>query len=132
MALRGRMPRAAIEGAQGAPGRIVNIAGLQRTREAFRIGHRREIAVIGGADPAAARGIGAELTRAAIAHKRIRRTHDQALLERGAVRRKALAVERGILLRVRAEAMVREGALMAIDERHAIARGIVAKDAALA
>ena len=73
VAFGGRMHRAAIDRAGRAPGRVMQVGRLEHRRDAFGISHGGEIAVIGGADPARARRIGAEIARPVIAHKRARR-----------------------------------------------------------
>ena len=67
----GRMHRAAIDRRQHAPGRVMDVGGLHRGGRPLRIGHRREVAVIGVADPARARQIGAVLAGAAAAQHRL-------------------------------------------------------------
>ena len=64
-----------------------------RGRQALRIGHRREVAVVGVADPARARQIGAIFAGAAAADHRLARRGDDVRIEAVALGRKTLAVE---------------------------------------
>ena len=81
MALGGGMNGAAIDRGEYAPDGVVQVARLQQGRQPFRVGHRREIAVVGRADPARARCIGAEFARRISAGHRVGRAFRQAALE---------------------------------------------------
>src|SRR5262245_63363971 len=71
VALRSRVDGATVDCREHAPGRVVDVRWLQRRAKPLRISHRGEIAVIGGAHPALARRIGAELAGAAAAGHRV-------------------------------------------------------------
>ena len=68
----------------------MDVGRLLRRRQALRIGHRREVAVIGVADPARARQIGAIFAGAAAAQHRLAGGRDDVGIEAVAVRREAL------------------------------------------
>ena len=86
----------------------MDVGRLLRRRQALRIGHRREVAVIGIADPARARQIGAVFAGAAAAQHRLAGGRDDIGIEAVAVGREALPVEFGIALGARAEAVIGE------------------------
>src|SRR5262249_23951458 len=71
-------------------------------------------------DPAPARRIGAELAHAAAAFERLGGSLDRAVMEAMAVGRETLLVEFGIAVAMRAKAVLGKGALMGVDEAHAI------------
>ena len=59
----------------------MDVGGLARGRQPLRIGHRREVAVVGVADPARARQIGAIFGCAAAAQHRLARRRDDVRIE---------------------------------------------------
>ena len=132
MAFGRGMHGAAIDRGENAPGRVVDIGGLARSRQPAGIGHRREVAVIGIADPARARQIGAIFAGAAAAQHRLAGRGDDVGIEAFALGRKARLVEFRIGWRARAETVAGEGRLMGIDEGHAVGGGIAAQYAGLA
>ena len=132
LAFRARMEGAAIDRRHRAPACIVDVGRLHGRRQPARIGHRGEVAVVGGADPARARRIGTELARPQRADQRAGRRLHRIGLEAVAFGREALAVELRILLRARADAVVGEFGLMGVDEGHAVGVGIGAFGAGLA
>src|SRR5262249_54130536 len=87
---------------------------------AFRVGHGREVAVVGGADPARARRVGAELAHAAAAFKRLRGPFDQALAKAVAVGGKAVLADTRTARRARPPPGPGERGRRRIDERHAL------------
>src|SRR5713101_6698468 len=110
----------------------MDIGGLLGRRQPLRIGHRREVAVVGIADPARARQIGAIFAGAAAADYRLAGRRDDIGIEAFALDRKTFPIEFRIALRARAEAVICERRLMGIDEGHAITGGIAAQYARLA
>ena len=126
------MHGAAIHRRQNAPGRVMDVGRLLRRRQALRIGHGREIAVIGVADPARARQIGAVFAGAAAANHRLAGGVDEIGIEAFAGGRKALPIEFRIGLRTRAEAVIGKCCLMRVDKGHAVGARIAAQDAGLA
>lgn len=86
--------------------RVVDVAWLHRGWQALRVGHRREVAVVGVADPARARQIGAVFAGAAAAFERLVGRGDDVRHEAVAIGGEAIAVEFRIGRRACAEAMV--------------------------
>ena len=105
----------------------MDVGGLAGRGQPLRIGHCREVAVVGVADPARARQIGAVFAGAATAQHRLAGRGDDIGIEAFALGRKTLAVEFRIGLRARAKTMTRECRLMGVDEGHAIGVGIAAQ-----
>src|SRR5882672_10750745 len=127
MAFGAWMHRAAIHRGKNAPGRIMDVGGLLGRRQPLWISHRREVAVVGIADPARARQIGTIFAGAAAAEHRLASCRDDIGIEAFALDRKTLPIEFRIVLPARAEAVICECRLMGIDEGHAIGGGIAAQ-----
>ena len=132
MALGGRMHRAAVHRRQHAPCRVMDVGRLHVGRQALRIGHRGKVAVIGVADPARARQVGAIFAGAAAAQHRLAGRGDEVGVEAFAFRRETFAVEFRIGLRAGAKSVAGKSLLMRIDEGHAVGARIAADDAGLA
>ena len=98
----------------------MQVGWLLRRRQAFRIGHRDEVAVVCGAQPARARRIGAELGDRTAAGERLGRALNRARRETLAVGGKTRPIELRILFGARADPMTCERLLMRVDERHAM------------
>ncbi len=110
----------------------MDIGRLAGRWQPLRIGHRRKVTVVGVADPARARKIGAIFTGAAATQHRLVGCSDDIRIEAFALGRKTLPVEFRIGLRARAESVICERRLMGIDKGHAIAGRIAAQHARLA
>src|SRR5262245_47275566 len=119
MAFRCRMHGSAVDRAEYAPHGVVDVARLHA--RALRVGHCRKIAVVRRADPAHARGVGAELTWAAAAHEWRRRAFHRARSKTVAAGRETILVEIGIARRARTQAVPDKGVLMRIDKAHGFA-----------
>ena len=128
MALSGRVDRTTVKRTDDAPHRVVDIARLEQCRQSLRVGHRGEVAVVGGADPARARRIGAVVRGAHVASERAVGRDGLVLLEAVAGLRETFPVERRIGIGAHAEAMFGESRLMGVDEAHTLARLVVAED----
>src|SRR5262245_31519413 len=118
------MNRAAIDRREYPPSRIMDVARLQHGGQALGIGHGGEVAVVCGADPTRARGVGAKLACRIAAGYRVGCAFCQAVLESLAFAREAFPVEGGIVVRACARAMRGKHRLVALDEGHAVGRGI--------
>ena len=125
------MHRAAIDRGQNSPGRVVDIGRLLRRRQALRIGHGREVAVIGVADPARARQIGAIFAGAAAAQHRLAGGGDDIGIEAVAAWPKSIAGRiPDRFARARKNRGLAKRGLMGVDEGHAVGARIAAQDAA--
>ena len=124
---RGRMDGAAVDRGQHAPDRIVDAGRGRHAGKTLRIGHGGEVAVVRGAHPARPRRIGTVLAGRPAAGERIARRARRIGAEGVAGAREAGAVEFRILLRARADAVLRERGLMRVDEGHALGAGIAAE-----
>src|SRR3981081_2710255 len=118
MAFSGRMNGPAIHGCQNGPDRVMQIAGLQDERKAFRVRHSGHVAVISSAYPSRARGVGPKLAWRIAARHGICRRGGQAAAKAFALARKALPVERRILIGAHAGSVMLEGMLMRVDKNH--------------
>src|SRR5919204_467254 len=132
MAYGCRVIRAAIDRREYSPDRIMQIARLQYGGQSLGIGHRGEVAVVGRADPARARSVGAKFVRRVAAGHRLRRALPQAGLEGLTLGRKTLPIEDGIFFAARARAMRGKSRLVRIHEGHAFGRRISTVAAVLA
>src|SRR2546421_12437609 len=98
MTFRGGMNGPAIHGCQNGPDRVMQIAGLQDELKAFRVGRSGHVAVISSAYPSRARSVGPELAWRIAAGHGICGRGGQPAAKAFALARKALAVERRILI----------------------------------
>ena len=111
----------------------MDVGSAAASRAALREGHGGEVAVVGGADPARARRIGAELARPAASRPaaRSRPTPGRARSFRPSAEKHSRS-NAGIVVGARAEPALANAGLMRVDEGHALGRRVAADGAALA
>src|SRR5438270_10614558 len=120
MTFSGRMNGPAIHGCQNGPDRVMQIAGLQDERKAFRVRHSGHVAVISSPYPSRARSVGPELAWRIAAGHGICGRGGQPAAKAFALARTALPAERRIRLGAHAASVILEGMLMRADKDHRV------------